>query len=82
MERNSKTMYVNPDAYYLCNRCRQKIDFHNHALFKAERPIIKGSLLRRDAPNIRVGEMFPKIEFDLCPKCADEFMKWMKTEQK
>ena len=71
-------MFINPSSYYLCNRCKQKIDFNNHAIFKAKRPIIKGSLLRRDAPNMREGQPYPNIEVDLCSACADAFDEWMK----
>ena len=70
-------MIVESERHMLCDRCKKEISFTNHAIFKAQRPIIKGTLLRRDDKHTREGQQFPLVGFDLCTECADDFENWV-----
>lgn len=70
-------MLIKEDAHRLCDRCGDEISLHDVARFHVERPMINGSLIRRDK-HPGEGRPFPVFEFDLCTKCADEFVEWLK----
>ena len=75
-------MVIEEKLRRFCDRCGKEIHLcrFDVAMFKAERPIIRGSIIRRD---IKVGECkpYPSLEFDFCTECADEFESWIKSKR-
>ena len=70
-------MIVHEQTHTICDRCKAKINLNRRdiPIFHAQRPILNGSLIRKD---INDGKEFPRLYFELCSKCADEFEKWRK----
>ena len=76
-------MVIDEKRRRFCDRCGKEIPLcrFDVAMFKAERPIIRGSIIRRD---IKVGEgkPYPSLEFDFCTDCADEFERWIISKRR
>lgn len=59
--------------WHTCNRCGAEINEKERSMFLKKVYRISGLLVRKYA--------FEKVDdFDLCPKCRDEFERFMRNE--